>query len=266
MRTLLLCLLLLVAKASWADVPAARVNGVEIDVMRLERYFTEYLEAQGRAVASIRNPTLYKRLRDQALDELIDRSCCGRRPNARASASVMNRCLPRLVKWRRRLAARQCLNGVWRRQASIGQSTLITPAASWLPSGCMPSSARSTRLARPRWRPSTWPIDKDCKERRTKVITLLSYVNRAWSWPGPRSSGNCRRKRGKLCANVCANPLKWKSPTEGPDGVSPKLGNNDLAKCHQVPRMWGTGRARLLAAPGVFSGTLARSTTYSGAA
>ncbi|WP_449432725.1 SurA N-terminal domain-containing protein [Pseudomonas putida] len=73
MRTLLLCLLLVVAKASWADVPAARVNGVEIGVMRLERYFSEYLEAQGRALTSIRNPTLYKRLRDQALDELIDK-------------------------------------------------------------------------------------------------------------------------------------------------------------------------------------------------
>ncbi|WP_085676892.1 MULTISPECIES: SurA N-terminal domain-containing protein [unclassified Pseudomonas] len=73
MRTLLLCLLLLVAKAGWADVPAARVNGVTIDLMRLERYFSEYLQAQGRAVASIRNPTLYKRLRGQALDELIDK-------------------------------------------------------------------------------------------------------------------------------------------------------------------------------------------------
>ena len=73
MRTRLLCLLLLTTTASWADVPAARVNGVQIDAMRLERYFTEYLEAQGRAVASIRNPTLYKRLRDQALDELIDK-------------------------------------------------------------------------------------------------------------------------------------------------------------------------------------------------
>ena len=73
MRTLLLCLVLLTTTASWADVPAARVNGVQIDAMRLERYFTEYLEAQGRAVASIRNPTLYKRLRDQALDELIDK-------------------------------------------------------------------------------------------------------------------------------------------------------------------------------------------------
>ena len=73
MRTLLLCLLMMVAKASWADLPAARVNGVVIGVLRLERYFSEYLQAQGRAVTSIRNPTLYKRLRGQALDELIDK-------------------------------------------------------------------------------------------------------------------------------------------------------------------------------------------------
>ncbi|MFJ2985352.1 MULTISPECIES: SurA N-terminal domain-containing protein [unclassified Pseudomonas] len=73
MRTLLLCLLMMVAKASWADLPAARVNGVDIGVLRLERYFSEYLQAQGRAVTSIRNPTLYKRLRGQALDELIDK-------------------------------------------------------------------------------------------------------------------------------------------------------------------------------------------------
>lgn len=73
MRTLMLCLLLLSAQASQADTAAARVNGVEIGVLRLERYFTEYLQAQGRAVTSIRNPHLYKRLRDQALDELIDK-------------------------------------------------------------------------------------------------------------------------------------------------------------------------------------------------
>ena len=74
MRTLILCVLLLVARAGCAnEVPAARVNGVEIGVLRLERHFSEYLEAQGRALASIRNPTLYKRLRDQALDELIDK-------------------------------------------------------------------------------------------------------------------------------------------------------------------------------------------------
>ncbi len=74
MRTWMLCLLLLVAKAGCAnEVAAARVNGVEIGVLRLERYFSEYLDAQGRAPASIRNPTLYKRLREQALDELIDK-------------------------------------------------------------------------------------------------------------------------------------------------------------------------------------------------
>jgi peptidyl-prolyl cis-trans isomerase C len=73
MRTLIACLLSLLALASHADTPAARVNGVEIGVLRLERYFSEYLQAQGRAVGSIRNPNLYQRLRAQALDELIDK-------------------------------------------------------------------------------------------------------------------------------------------------------------------------------------------------
>ncbi|WP_460415283.1 SurA N-terminal domain-containing protein [Pseudomonas sp. microsymbiont 2] len=73
MRILIVCLLSLLAQASHADTPVARVNGVEIGVLRLERYFTEYLQAQGRAVASIRNPNLYRSLREQALDELIDK-------------------------------------------------------------------------------------------------------------------------------------------------------------------------------------------------
>ncbi|MBF8794710.1 SurA N-terminal domain-containing protein [Pseudomonas monteilii] len=73
MRILLLCLLLGLAPVSQADLAAARVNGVEISVTRLERYFAEYLQDQGRAVTSIRSPSLYKRLRDQALDELIDK-------------------------------------------------------------------------------------------------------------------------------------------------------------------------------------------------
>ncbi|MCP8631977.1 SurA N-terminal domain-containing protein [Pseudomonas mosselii] len=73
MRVLIACLLSLLALASHADTPAARVNGVDIGVLRLERYFSEYLQAQGRAVASIRNPNLYQRLREQALDELIDK-------------------------------------------------------------------------------------------------------------------------------------------------------------------------------------------------
>ncbi|BCX67322.1 MULTISPECIES: peptidylprolyl isomerase [Pseudomonas] len=52
---------------------AARVNGEEISQLRLERYFAEYLEDQGRAVASIRSPSAYKQLRKAALDALIDK-------------------------------------------------------------------------------------------------------------------------------------------------------------------------------------------------
>lgn len=52
---------------------AARVNGEEISEFRLERFFVEYLEDQGRAVGSIRNPTAYKQLRRKALDALIDK-------------------------------------------------------------------------------------------------------------------------------------------------------------------------------------------------
>ncbi|CAG8863238.1 hypothetical protein PS627_00174 [Pseudomonas fluorescens] len=78
MRIVLLWLLVLlvvgVVQLSWAGpAPVARVNGVDISVMRLERYFTDYLQGQGRAVTSIRSPTLYKRLREEALDELIDK-------------------------------------------------------------------------------------------------------------------------------------------------------------------------------------------------
>lgn len=52
---------------------AARVNGEEISEFRLERYFAEFLEDQGRAVGNIRNPKAYKQLRQAALDTLIDR-------------------------------------------------------------------------------------------------------------------------------------------------------------------------------------------------
>jgi peptidyl-prolyl cis-trans isomerase C len=52
---------------------AARVNGEEISEFRLERYFAEYLEDQGRALGSIRNPKAYKQLRQAALTALIDK-------------------------------------------------------------------------------------------------------------------------------------------------------------------------------------------------
>jgi peptidyl-prolyl cis-trans isomerase C len=52
---------------------AARVNGEVISEFRLERFFAEYLEDRGRAVASIRSPKAYKQLRQAALDTLIDK-------------------------------------------------------------------------------------------------------------------------------------------------------------------------------------------------
>ncbi|MFV3406926.1 MULTISPECIES: SurA N-terminal domain-containing protein [Pseudomonas] len=73
MRIVMMCLLLLLSPFSRADQAVARVNGVDIGVLRLEHYFSEFLQAHGRAPTSIRNPQLYRRLRDQALDELIDK-------------------------------------------------------------------------------------------------------------------------------------------------------------------------------------------------
>ena len=73
-RALALCAGLLCAHLATADGPAvARVNGVEISDWRLQRYFDEFLQQQGRDPAAIRSPTLYARLRDEALQQLIDR-------------------------------------------------------------------------------------------------------------------------------------------------------------------------------------------------
>lgn len=69
---LLLCLLALPVQAQEGPA-AARVNGVPISQLRLERYFADYLQAQSRALTSIRNPSVYKRLREQALNDLIDK-------------------------------------------------------------------------------------------------------------------------------------------------------------------------------------------------
>jgi peptidyl-prolyl cis-trans isomerase C len=73
-NTLLILLAMWVPVAFCSNGPAAaRVNGEEISEFRLERYFAEYLEDQGRAVASIRNPKAYKQLRQAALTALIDK-------------------------------------------------------------------------------------------------------------------------------------------------------------------------------------------------
>jgi peptidyl-prolyl cis-trans isomerase C len=73
--TVLLMTLICCLPAAWAsDGPAvARVNGAEISAFRLERYFAEYLQDQGRAVTSIRSPKAYRQLRQAALQALIDK-------------------------------------------------------------------------------------------------------------------------------------------------------------------------------------------------
>jgi peptidyl-prolyl cis-trans isomerase C len=74
LKALLILLTLWVPAAFCSNGPAvARVNGEEISQLRLERYFAEYLEDQGRALGSIRNPKAYKQLRRSALDALIDK-------------------------------------------------------------------------------------------------------------------------------------------------------------------------------------------------
>lgn len=52
---------------------AARVNGAEISLERLERFFEERLEEAGRLPASIRSPSTYTSLKREALDELVRR-------------------------------------------------------------------------------------------------------------------------------------------------------------------------------------------------
>lgn len=52
---------------------AARVNGTDISNFRLERHFADYLKIQGRQVGAIRSPIAYKRLKREALQQLIDK-------------------------------------------------------------------------------------------------------------------------------------------------------------------------------------------------
>jgi parvulin-like peptidyl-prolyl isomerase len=68
---------------------AARVNGVEVSIFRLERYFEEYLKEKGRNVGAIRNPQAYKSLKREALEQLVERQLVwqeAQRRNAIAAA------------------------------------------------------------------------------------------------------------------------------------------------------------------------------------
>lgn len=63
---------------------AARVNDVEISLFRLERHFEDYLREQRRSVAQIRNPLVYKRLKREALEQLIDKELLWQEARSRA--------------------------------------------------------------------------------------------------------------------------------------------------------------------------------------
>jgi SurA N-terminal domain len=52
---------------------AARVNGVEIGNFRLERHFDEFLKGQRRNIGAMINPRVYKKLKREALEQLIER-------------------------------------------------------------------------------------------------------------------------------------------------------------------------------------------------
>jgi parvulin-like peptidyl-prolyl isomerase len=52
---------------------AALVNGSEISNLRLERHFDEYVKGKGRNITKMINPKVYKKLKREALDQLIDK-------------------------------------------------------------------------------------------------------------------------------------------------------------------------------------------------
>lgn len=52
---------------------AARVNGVEISNFRLERHFDDYVKGKGRNITKMINPKVYKKLKREALDQLIEK-------------------------------------------------------------------------------------------------------------------------------------------------------------------------------------------------
>jgi parvulin-like peptidyl-prolyl isomerase len=50
----------------------ARVNGVDLGAARFDRYYQEFLVEKGRNIGSIRNPDVFRKLREEAMDAYID--------------------------------------------------------------------------------------------------------------------------------------------------------------------------------------------------
>jgi peptidyl-prolyl cis-trans isomerase C len=80
---LMIALAALPARAQEVGI-AAKVNGGNISIFRLERYFEDYLKEKSRNVATIRNPSAYKRLKRDALERLIDRELLAQEASRRA--------------------------------------------------------------------------------------------------------------------------------------------------------------------------------------
>jgi peptidyl-prolyl cis-trans isomerase C len=56
---------------------AARINGQDIGAERFQHYFDDFLAERGRNVAAIRNPEALRKLRQEALEALIDEELLG---------------------------------------------------------------------------------------------------------------------------------------------------------------------------------------------
>lgn len=143
LTTVLVLLTLWVPAAFCSNGPAvARVNGEEISQLRLERYFTEYLEDQGRAVASIRSPSAYKQLRKAALDALIDKELLWQEAVKRGVVISDATVQDQVDQTRQAMGARRCSPGAWKMPVSMRLPTSSTPAVIWRRSRCLPNSPR----------------------------------------------------------------------------------------------------------------------------
>lgn len=72
-RAAFLCLLAPLAAAAQIYGDAARVNGVPISSLRLERFFDDFVKDKNRNISKMINPRVYKKLKREALDLLIER-------------------------------------------------------------------------------------------------------------------------------------------------------------------------------------------------
>jgi peptidyl-prolyl cis-trans isomerase C len=86
---------------------AARVNGAEISNFRLERHFEEYLKAQRRNVAAMINPRVYKKLKREALDQLIERELLWQAASAEGVVAADDEVQAVLAQMREQLGTRE---------------------------------------------------------------------------------------------------------------------------------------------------------------